>query len=202
MAGIPFSITEGVTFDNLRCALCATYFLTVDMSEEDWLAAIEYVVPMQHNIENPITHIEKDGEVANDTWIEYWIDDDDKITQDYNRQGSLIDDLGEITDEYFNATQKLAHVTVRFMGKYAEAWAKAFHHLTKRESVGKIFSDFCGATIQEYVGKILPINVDYFGTANTVVAFDITFDLSYVEVITLPAERLAYISLAAGDINT
>jgi hypothetical protein len=193
--GIPF-IVEGVTFGSVRDALCAIYWLYDGMTQEEWTDCHKYVIPMQHNFENPI----QAG--SEDTYIEYWIDEDDRITQDSSRQGVFIDDNENKTFEKFNVARKLARVTVRFMGKYGESWAKAFHHLTKRGSVATIFRDYCNATALEYIGKIVPINVDYFKVGNTTVAYDMTIDLDYLEVIGLPAERLLYISLGSGVIST
>jgi len=195
MAGIPF-ITEGVTFGSVRDALCLMYFGFDGMTEEEWLAAHKYVVPLQHNFDNPI----EAG--SQDTCIEYWIDDDDRLTQDHNEQTVARDDNDVETDVYCNSAQKLARITVRFIGKYAESWAKVFQHLTKRESVAKIFLEYCNATFLEYIGKIVPVNVDYFGVAGTAVAFDIVADLQYNEVISLPSNRLNYVSLGNGAMGT
>ena len=137
---------EGVTFDNIRSALCATYFLYQDMPEAEWTKALEYVVPMQHNFEHRIEPGDQD------TWIQFWIDEDDRLTQDYNERNR-------------NQTMKVAHITVRFLGRRAETWAKAFHHLTKRKSVPMYFAEYCNAAMLEYVSPIVPINVDYFVTA-------------------------------------
>jgi len=172
---------SGVTFENVRKALCATYFLYDGMSEEEWEEALKYVVPMQHNFENPI----EPG--SQDTWIQFWIDEDDRLTQDYNTGDQ-------------NQTAKAARITVRFLGVRAEVWAKAFHHLTKRRSVAAHFMGFCSATMLDYVCPIVPINVDYFG-ANTTVAHDLSFNLSYDEVMKFDWEPLEYISIPDGKIS-
>jgi len=171
---------EGVTFDNVRAALCATYFLYDGMTQEEWQEALKYVVPMQHNFENPI----EPG--SQDTWIQFWIDEDDRITQDYNTGNQ-------------NQTVKLARITVRFLGARAEVWAKAFHHLIKRKSVPIYFMEFCNAAILDYISAIVPINVDYFG-ANTTIAHDLSFDLSYDEIMKFDWEPLEYISMPDGKI--
>jgi hypothetical protein len=171
----------GVTFVNLQAALCATYFLHNGMSQDEWRRALGYVIPMQHNFENPI----KPG--TQDTWIQFMIDDDDRMTQDYNSSNE-------------NKTFKVARVTLRFLGRRAEVWAKAFHHLTKRRSVATFFHEYCNATMLEYVSSITPVNVDYFG-ANVSIAHDLTFDLQYEEVMCLDdAEPLNYISFPQGDL--
>jgi len=172
----------GVTFENLRAALCATYFLYEGMTQEEWRTSLGYVIPMQHNFENPI----KPG--RQDTWIQFMIDDDDRYTQDYNT-----------VDE--NRTFKVARITLRFLGRRAEIWAKAFHHLTKRRSVATFFHVYCNATMLEYVSSITPINVDYFG-ANVSLAHDLTFDLQYEEIMLLDeAEPLNYVSFPGGDLR-
>jgi hypothetical protein len=170
---------EGVNFDNLRAAIAATYFLYEDMPQEAWLEALRYVVPMQHNFENPI----EPG--SQDTWIQFWIDEDDRLTQDAN-----VDDA--------NGVQKVARVTLRFLGRRGEVWAKAFHHLTKRKSVPVYFAEYCNAEMLEYISPIVPINVDYFKVGNTTVAHDLSFSLHYIEYMRFNNEPLEYISMAPG----
>lgn len=176
-SGLKYS---GVTFANLRAALCATYFLKNGMSVSEWKRSLRYVVPSQHNWENPIKA------QSQDTWIQYWIDSDDRLSQDYN--------AGEI-----NEVMKTARVTLRFLGAQAEMWAKAFHHLTKRKSVADIFYEYCQAHILEYVSPIMPINVDYFAAGNTTIAFDLTFELQYLESIELGFKPLECISMPPGE---
>jgi hypothetical protein len=155
---------EGVTFANVRAALAAVYFLHEGMTRDEWTKALRYVIPMQHNFENPI----EPG--SQDTWIQFWIDEDDRYTQDYNESGE-------------NRTLKRAHITVRFLGRRAETWAKAFHHLTGRVSVPRYFAEYCNGTMLEYISPIVPRNVDYFGVGNTTVAHDLSFDIRYVEAL-------------------
>jgi hypothetical protein len=162
----------GVTFDNLRAALCATYFLYQDMPQEEWHESLQYVIPMQHNFENPI----EPG--AQDTWIQFMI---------YNTENK-------------NQTMKVSRITVRFLGKRAEVWAKAFHHLTKRRSVAWYFDEFCNASMLEYVSAITPVNVDYFGVTTTI-AHDLCFDLHYNEVMEFDWQPLEYVSIPEGEIK-
>ena len=173
---------EGVTFANVRAALCATYFMRENMSEGEWREALGYVVPMQHNWANPI----KPG--SQDTWIQFMVDEDDRLTQDYNESNA-------------NRVMKVARITVRFLGRRAETWAKAFHHLTKRQSVPGYFLEYCNGQMLEYVSPIVPINVDYFGVGNTTVAFDLSFDLQYVEFMEFDWRPLEYISVGDGEIE-
>jgi hypothetical protein len=173
----------GANFDTVRLALTAVYFWYKDMPEEEWVECVKYVVPMQHNVDNPIIP------GAQDTWIQYWIDEDDRVTQDAYRPGK-------------NQTLKVAHITLRFLGERGEQWAKAFHHLTKRKSVGEMFASYCQAQMLEYVSPIVPVNVDYFGTGNTTVAFTLGFDLKYWESIELGYQPLEYISVAPGKISS
>jgi len=180
MSGVELKY-EGVSFNSVRAALCATFFLKKDMPVEDWKAALKYVVPMQHNFMNPI---EPGGQ---DTWIQYMIDEDDRLTQDYNAEDK-------------NATMKVARITVRFLGKRAEVWAKAFHHLTKRKSVAQYFAEFCNGAALEYISPIVPVNVDYFG-ANTTIAHDLSFSLHYIETMEFDWEPLEFIGLPDGEIN-
>jgi hypothetical protein len=137
---------------------------------------------MQHNFENPI----EPG--SQDTWIQFWIDEDDRLTQDANASDA-------------NGTQKVARVTVRFLGRRAEVWAKAFHHLTKRKSVPQYFVEYCNAQMLEYVSPIVPINVDYFKVGNTTVAHTLSFSLHYMEFMKFGSEPLNYMSVAPGSID-
>jgi len=170
----------GVNFDNVRGLLCDMYFMRDGVTEEEWRNCLNFVVPMQHNFENPI----KPG--TQDTWIQFWIDEDDRLTQDYNE-----------VDE--NLTLKTARVAVRFLGVEAEMWAKAFHHLTKRKSVATFFMERCNGRSLEYISPIVPMPVDYFGVGNTTIAFDLSFSIVYEEVMRLDWEPLEYISMEPGQ---
>ena len=173
---------EGVTFENLRAAICASYFLTEGMSQEEWQRALGYVIPMQHNFENPITP------GSQDTWIQYMVDEDDRLTQDYNTADT-------------NETHKVARITLRFLGVRAEVWAKAFHHLIKRKSVAGYFREYCNAEMLDYISPIVPMPVDYFGAGNTTMAHDLTFNLCYMEVMQFDREPLDFISIPEGEIT-
>jgi hypothetical protein len=179
---------DGLTFETLRLALTAIYWHDPEAPEEEaseWLKNIKYVVPMQHNWNNPISAED------NDTYIQYWIDSDDRLTQDYYG----VDQTEE--------TLKVAEITLRFMGARAEQWAKAFHHLSKRPRVSQIFRDFCNGETFEYISPIRPMNVDYFKSGDTVIGHDVSFSLKYTEYMDLSGLRgpLEYISLSAGTVK-
>jgi hypothetical protein len=178
----PEIVYEGVNFANLRAAIAATYFMYEDMPENEWREALRYVVPMQHNFQLPI----EPG--SQDTWIQFWLDEDDRLTQDANADDA-------------NGTQKVARVTLRFLGRRAEVWAKAFHHLAKRKSVPGFFAEYCNAEMLEYISPIVPVNVDYFKTGNTTVAHDLGFNLRYMEYMKFNNEPLEYVSVAPGKIG-
>jgi hypothetical protein len=152
------------------------------MPEDEWMKAQSYVVPAQHNFELPI---EPEGQ---DTWIQYWIDEDERLTQDANVDGA-------------NGTRKVARVTLRFLGTRAEVWAKVFHHLAKRKSVSSYFSEYCNAVMFEYIGPIIPVNVDYFKAGNAAIAYDLSFSLQYMEYMEFENTPLEYISVGAGEIT-
>ena len=188
MAGLDLRI-YGVNFDTVREALVALFFKYEDMPEEELRECRGYVLPMQHNFEQPI----KPG--SQDTWIQFWIDNDDRMTQDTNHEG-------------INWTTKTAHITVRFLGARAEAWAKAFHHLCGRQTPNTIWYYYCGGKTLEYISPVVPINVDYFGTGNTTIAFSVGFNLVYSEGLDYrpvqgedTTNRLKYISLAEGNME-
>jgi hypothetical protein len=177
---------KGLNFTTLRLALLAIFWWRPGMTGGEWMTKnARYVVPQQHNWFNPIeagTH---------DTYIQYWIDQDDRLVQDA--------DTG--TEE---TVLKEADVTLRFIGEQAEQWAKAMHHLSQRQSVAGVFHDFCNAELFEYIGPIIPVNVDYFKTkaGNAAIAFDISFTMKYWEFMDLSDLRrpLEYISIAQGEI--
>ena len=53
MAGLDFRI-YGVNFDTVKEALVALYFKYQGISEEELNRCRQYVIPMQHNFEQPI----------------------------------------------------------------------------------------------------------------------------------------------------
>jgi len=188
MAGLDLRI-YGVNFDTVKEALVALFFKYKDMPLDDLEECRKYVIPMQNNFEQPI---KPDGQ---DTWIQFWIDNDERMTQDRNEEG-------------INWTTKLAHITVRFLGTRAEAWAKSFHHMCGKGTPNTIWYHYCGGEALEYISPILPINVNYFGVGNTSVAFTLSFKLKYKEGLDYrpvrgkdTTERLMYISLAEGDMT-
>lgn len=185
MAGVFINIS-GLNFDTLRGALTDLFFRHEGMTQQQFDEAMKFVVPMQHNFENPI------DPGTQDTWIQYWIDDDDRLTHDFN-----INNL--------NTTVKVGRITVRFLGHRAEMWAKWMHHLTKTRHCAIIFKAYCNAMILPYISPIIPCNVDYFGRGNTTKAFTLTMKLQYDEVLDFDTgrsggDRLEYISFAAGQI--
>jgi hypothetical protein len=178
---------QGLTFETLRLALTAIYWWDPAAPEDGaWAENRRYVVPMQHNWFNPI-----DAE-ANDTFIQYWIDSDERLTQDY------------YDADQTESVLKLAEISLRFMGVQAEQWAKAFHHFAQRPRVTEILRDFCNGSALEYIGPIRPVNVDYFKSGNTTIGHDVSFSLQYVEYMDLSGlrEPLEYISVAAGTAHT
>lgn len=179
-------VYKGLDFTTLRLALLAIFWWQPGMPEEAWAGKnARYVIPMQHNWELPI-----DAE-SNDTYIQYWIDRDDRITEDRNAGNE-------------ETVLKEADFTVRFIGEQAEQWAKAMHHLAERPAVADIFSDFCNAELFQYIGPIVPMNVDYFKTkvGNAAIAFDITMRVRYWEYMDLSDlhKPLEYISIGEGEI--
>lgn len=188
MAGLDLRI-YGVNFDTVKEALVALYFKYKDMPLAELEVCRGFVLPMQHNFEQPI----KPG--SQDTWIQFWIDNDDRMTQDTNKDG-------------INWTIKVAHITLRFLGARAEAWAKAFHHLSGKQTPNTIWYHYCNGQALEYISPIIPTNVDYFGVGNSTVAFTVSFNLKYEEGLDYrpvkgedTLKKLMYISLAPGDIE-
>jgi hypothetical protein len=180
MSGMDVDLA-GVTFETVRLALTTLYFEYDGMTPEQFEEAKRYVVPMQHNWQNPI----EPG--SQDTWITYWIDEDDAISSDHT------------TNSCTNEVHKVAHITVKFLGKRAEQWAKVFHHMTRRRSPDEIFRYYCNAGRLWYVSPIVPMSCDWFGTGNTTISYQLGFNLEYNEILGLPEnEPLTYISMGAG----
>src|SRR5690554_637620 len=96
------SVYLGVNFNNVRKALWLIYY-GESISEED---AYKYILPMKQNFFNPVE------ELGDDTYIQYFIDRDERITQDQYGYNT-------------NFLYKMADVSLRFIGKQAEDWAKA-----------------------------------------------------------------------------
>ena len=176
---------QGLNFMTLRLALTALFWWRPGMEGDEWLKNTRYVLPMQHNWDNPI--VAESG----DTFIQYWINRDDRIVQD-----------GQVKTEA--VVLKEADVAVRFIGVQAEQWAKSLHHLSERKSVAQVFQDFCNAQVLEYVGPIIPIPIDYFKTkvGNAAIAFDVSFQVQYWERMDLSDLRkpLEYIAIASGTL--
>lgn len=169
---------HGVTFNNVRKALAYLYY-GADFVEED---VYPYIIPMQQSFFNPIKNM------GDDTYLQYFIMKDSRLTQDQ---------FGYAT----NFTYKLADISLRFVGKNAEMWAKAMHHLTKRKDAASIFMGTCCAEKLEAMGDIIPTQVTFNGK-NTHIAFDLDFKLYYKEFIDIESwEALASVELAPGLVN-
>lgn len=171
---------SGVNFNNLRKALYLMYFgvdLVKDnkgnvikaLSQDFDSPKYKYIIPMQGNFENPL---ELKG---NDTFILYWIERDESLTQD---------DYTEEQGIPVNRQKCVATILVRFIGKDAEDWAKAMRHLTKRSNVGQIWSGVCNAERLEYTAPIVPRKIYYSGL-NSQIGFDVRFRLYYDEAISV-----------------
>ena len=180
-------VYKGVTFSTIRWALFNMYFWRPEMTQDEIDAYAGYILPMQHNITNPLQ-----GDGAKDTFIEYWIARDYVITSDFN---DTTVEGGE------NSVWKMAQVDLRFVGVEAETWAKAFHHIKKREDVYNAFFELCEGEILEGIGEIIPAAIDYFGQGNASIAFDLHIKIKYKESIVLSWEPLGYISVASGEVS-
>lgn len=171
----------GVNFNNLRKALYLMFFGAGEvkdnkgkviryLSDDFSSPKYKYIIPMQGNFENPL----EDTELAKNTFMMYWIERDESLTQD---------DYTE--DEEGNSVNRqkcVASVLVRFVGKDAETWVKTFRHLAKRKDVAKIWYGVCNAEKLFYTSPIIPRKVNYFGR-NSQVVFDVRFKLYYDECI-------------------
>ena len=158
----------GVSFSNLRKALYLLYF-GVDGGACNRFDSpkYRYIVPMQGNFENPVDYGSKD------TYIQYWIESDQSLVRDgYEQQG----------DGSWNMQKCVASVLLRFVGRDAEDWARAFRHMCLRKDVGEIWSGVCNAEKLPYTSPIVPRKI-YNSGMNASIAFDIRFKLYYDECI-------------------
>lgn len=158
----------GVNFNNLRKALYIMYFGYDDGKCNTFDSPkYKYIIPMQGNFENPLQLNDKD------TFIMYWIEEDRSLTQD---------DYIEEEGIGYNRQKCVASIIVRFIGKQAEDWVRAFRHLTKRKGVTSIWSGVCNAEKLQYTSPIIPRKIMYSGM-NSQIAFDLRFKLYYDECI-------------------
>lgn len=160
----------GVNYNNLRKALYLLYFGVDEGKCNDFSSPkYKYIIPMQGNFDNPLQGID-----ANDTYIQYWIETDKSLTQD----DYVIDD----DNKGWNRQKCVATILLRFIGKEAEDWSKAFRHLAKRNGVTEIWSGVCNAERLECAFPIVPRRINFAGK-NSQVAFDTRVKLYYDEVI-------------------
>lgn len=163
------SVYTGVNFNNLRKALYLFFFgadegRCNDFSSEKY----KYILPLQGSFENPMQMKEKD------TYVLFWIENDESLTQD----DYIIDE----NNNGYNRQKCVATIMLRFIGRQAEDWAKAFRHLCKREDVTPIWEGVCNGYKLLQTMPIEPTRVDFFGKNNQI-AFDIWFKIYYDECI-------------------
>lgn len=168
----------GVNFNNLRKALYLMFFgadevkdskgnIVKVLSQDFSSPKYKYIIPMQGNFESPIEFNSKD------TYMLFWIEQDESLTQD---------DYVQYGEDAYNRQKCVASILIRFVGKEAETWVKAFRHLAKRKGVTEIWAGVCNAEKLLYTSPIVPRRVNYSGK-NSQVAFDVRFKLYYDEVI-------------------
>ena len=168
----------GVNFNNLRKALYLMFFgadevkdnkgnIVKVLSQDFSSPKYKYIIPMQGNFESPIEFNSKD------TYMLFWIEQDASLTQD---------DYVQYGEDAYNRQKCVASILIRFVGKEAETWVKAFRHLAKRKGVTEIWAGVCNAEKLLYTSPIVPRRVNYSGK-NSQVAFDVRFKMYYDEVI-------------------
>lgn len=158
---------NGVNFNNLRKALYLMFFGVDDGACNSFDSPkYKYIIPMQGNFENPLQITD-----AKDTFIMYWIERDESLTQD---------DFVQYGETAETRQKCVAQILLRFIGKDAETWVKTFRHLAKRSNMGNIWSGVCNAEKLEYTSPVVPRKIIYSGM-NSEIAFDIRFKLYYDE---------------------
>lgn len=171
----------GVNFNNIRKSLYLMFFGAGEVKDmhgnvlyyqsDDFSSPkYKYIIPMQGNFENPL----QDSELAKDTFMMYWIERDESLTQD----DYTLDDEGSAV----NRQKCVASVLVRFIGRDAETWVKTFRHLAKRKDITKIWYGVCNGEKLVYTSPIIPRKINYTGR-NSQIAFDVRFKLYYDECI-------------------
>ena len=171
----------GVNFESVRIFLYHVFYGRVAdaaLDEARYNEKKKYILPMKPDQENPI------DEESNNTYIQYFIKRDEKITHD-------------VVDGSSNSTLKLAQILIRFVGEEAEQWAKSMHHLTKRKDFAfNVEQDLLGRELPK-IGDIVPTNINFFGTM-TSIAFDVILHIQYVEFCNMEWEPLEKVTLAKG----
>lgn len=188
----------GVNFDNLRKSLYLMFFgvdavkdsqgnVIASKSDDFNSPKYKYIIPLQGNFENPLSGVPED---TKDTFILFWIDRDEGLTQD--------DYYVDENNHGWNRQKCVATILLRFVGKEAEDWSKTFRHLVKRKGVTEIWSGVCNAEKLEYTAPIKPQRISYFGK-NSQIAFDVRFKLYYDEVMSTGWKPLEGINFQVRD---
>lgn len=177
----------GVNFNNLRKALYLIYFGTDDGACESFDSPkYKYLIPLQGNFENPVEPGSKD------TYIQYWIENDTSLTRDGFRQEG---------DDSWNEQKCVAAILLRFVGRDAEDWARAFRHMCLRQDIGAIWSGVCNAEKLAFTAPLVPRKLYNHGLSATI-GFDIRFKLYYDECIATGWKPLEGVYLGIlGDIT-
>lgn len=165
----------GVNFDSVRKALFQIFF-GIDGSEDADNEKYKYIIPLQGNFENPI---EAD---SNDTYIQYWIEEDSSLVQDdytFSEDG--------LTG--YSRQKCVADILVRTVGKEAEGYAKLLRHLCKKEETPEIWYNCCNAEKLIFTAPLQPNKITWAGRNNSI-AIDIRFKLYYDELIPTTWEKL------------
>lgn len=177
---------EGVSYETVRIALRHIIYGVGETEEEE--KALEekwnpFIVPMIHNYFNPLQ-----GDIQSSTFVEYWIEEDRRLTQD---------------EQAYNAVAtrvKVATILLRFIGKDGENAAKLMHMLASRNDACNILFTECNATLLEYVSPIFCKHIDYYGK-NGAIAWEMRLMLQYQEIFHLDQQPLKAVHLVPGNID-
>lgn len=181
----PRQAFDGVCMQSVHAVLQQLIYGTDEDPEKQ--AAIDalgdkYIIPMLHNYVNPISPTSKD------TFIEYIIEEDNRVTQDqraYNAEAVAV---------------KVAVVFVRFIGAQGEQLAKLFHFLTCRTDTANIWIKECNARMLDYISPIMCSVIDYYGH-NSALAWDVRLRVNYTESLQLSQSTLTGVSLSQGTVS-
>lgn len=164
---------SGLTFDRFRKALTWIFFGNDEWKEDSPLfrEAMKKVIPMQYNIMLPTGNPMVESMYDSDSdIIQFWITSDDRITHNMIRQ-----DLSSV--------DRVANITVRFLGKNSEMFAKTMGHMHGRTKANAIISLYTNGGLLDYIGPIVPQNIPLFKTGDNFIAYSVEIMIRYMDIM-------------------
>lgn len=164
---------SGLTFERLQMALTMIFFADGewDDSSVEFKEAMKKVQPMQHNFMLPYGNPTVESPYNNDSdMIQFWIVSDDRLVHN-----KIWMDLSSV--------DRLANITIRFLGKNAELFSKSFGHMQERTKAWEIFAFYTNGGVLDYIGPTIPQNIHIADTGDNFIAYSIDIMLRYKDTI-------------------